>query len=175
MGSTNGKESAFTSAAVATEAESKRFGKLPEGLPEPAAMLRREFDLTKDVKSARLYLTALGSYLFYINGKRVGEDVLTPGFTDYRERVLYQTYDVTPLLKSGKNAVGALLGDGWFASAFTWDGSHVFSRPDRLLARLEVGYSDGTHEQLVTDSSWKAISSPILHSEIYAGETYDAD
>ncbi len=168
------KESAFASAAVATEAESKRFGKLPEGLPEPAAMLRREFDLTKNVKSARLYLTALGSYLFYINGKRVGEDVLTPGFTDYRKRVLYQTYDVTTLLKSGKNAVGALLGDGWFASAFTWDGSHVFSGPDRLLAQLEVEYSNGTHEQIVTDSSWKAKSSPILHSEIYAGETYDA-
>lgn len=168
------KDPTFSPATVATESEAKRFGTLPEVLPEPAVMLRREFDLAKEVKAARLYATALGSYVFYVNGKRVGRDMLTPGFTDYRKRVLYQTYDVTSLLQRGKNVAGALLGDGWFASAFTWDGSHVFKGPDRLLVRLEVEYSDGTREQLVTDENWKAARSPILHSEIYAGETYDA-
>lgn len=161
-------------ASVANENEVKRFGKLPESLPRPAALLRREFELKKNVKSARMYATALGSYRLFANGRRVGEGVLTPGSSDYRTRVLYQTYDVTGLLKRGKNVLGAMLGDGWYGSGFTWEGDHYFPQPDRLLAQLEVEYADGTREQIVTDGKWRAAASAILHSEIYAGETYDA-
>jgi alpha-L-rhamnosidase len=136
--------------------------------------MRRAFELSKNVQSARLYVTALGSYRIFLNGERVGNDVLTPEFTDYRKRVLYQTYDVTRLLGSGKNTLGALLGDGWYDSGLTWVGMHFFSPPNRLLAQLEINYADGSHETVKSDDSWKAAASPILRSEIYAGEVYDA-
>ncbi len=164
----------WKAASRARESDVKVNGKLPEYMPRPAAMLRREFELKKDVKRARLFATALGSYRLFANGQRVGETVLTPGASDYRKRVLYQSYDVTALLKGGKNVLGAMLGDGWYGSGFTWAGKHYFPQPDRLLAQLEVEYSDGTREEILTDGNWRATESPILHSEIYAGETYDA-
>src|SRR5256885_4833857 len=99
-------------ANVIGEAAEKQMGD-PGPLPQPAAELRREFELPDGVQRARLYVTALGSYRVYLNGGRVGEDVLTPEFTDYRKRVLYQTYDVANLLERGKNAIGATLADGW--------------------------------------------------------------
>jgi alpha-L-rhamnosidase len=136
--------------------------------------LRREFALTEKIQSARLYVTALGTYRVYLNGKRVGADVLTPEFTDYRKRVLYQTYDVTSMLARGKNAVGATLADGWYGSGLTWVGMHFFAPPNRFLGQLEIEYAGGRHETIVTDGSWKGAASPVLRSEIYAGEVYDA-
>ena len=146
----------------------------PGALPEPAAYLRRTLAISKDVRSARLYLTALGSYRVFLNGSRVGADVLTPDFTDYRKRVLYQTYDVTGLLANGKNVISVLLGDGWYGSPLTWVGMHFFPPPDRFLAQLELAYADGSRETVATDGGWKAAASPIIRSEIYAGELYDA-
>lgn len=146
----------------------------PGPLPEPAAHLRRQFTLAKTVERARLYATALGNYRVFLNGSRVGDDVLTPGFTDYRKRVLYQTYDVTRLLASGNNVISALLADGWYGSPLTWFGIHFFPPPVRFRAQLKIEYSDGTGESILTDNSWKAAPSPILWSEIYGGETYDA-
>jgi alpha-L-rhamnosidase len=146
----------------------------PGPLPQPAACLRRTVAISKNVRSARLYVTALGSYRVFLNGSRVGADVLTPDFTDYRKRVLYQAYDVTGMLASGKNVISALLGDGWYGSPLTWSGVHFFAPPDRLLAQLELDYADGSRETIVTDGSWKAAASPIIRSEIYAGEVYDA-
>jgi alpha-L-rhamnosidase len=146
----------------------------PGPLPQPAAYLRRTLNVSKNVRSARLYVTALGSYRVFLNGSRVGADVLTPDFTDYRKRVLYQTYDVTSLLANGKNVIGALLGDGWYGSPLIWSGMHFFPPPDRFLAQLELDYADGSHETVMTDGSWKAAASPIIQSEIYAGEVYDA-
>lgn len=146
----------------------------PGPMPQPAAELRREFDLSGVVKRARLYVTALGSYRVYLNGDRVGKDVLTPEFTDYRKRVLYQTYDVASLLVKGKNAVGATLADGWYGSGLTWIGMHFFPPPNRFLAQLEIDYADGRHETIVTDGSWKGAVSPVIRSEIYSGEAYDA-
>ena len=143
-------------------------------LPQPAAYLRRTLALSKNVQSARLYVTALGSYRVFLNGKRVGDGVLTPDFTDYRKRVLYQAYDVTNLLANGKNVISALLGDGWYGSGLTWVGMHFFPPPDRFLAQLELGYADGSHQTVVTDNSWKAAASPIVRSDIYGGELYDA-
>jgi alpha-L-rhamnosidase len=143
-------------------------------LPQPASYLRHSFSLPKKVAVARLYVTALGSYRVFLNGKRIGQDVLTPEFTDYRKRVLYQTYDVTDLLMNGKNSIAAVLGDGWYGSPLTWVGMHFFGAPDRFKALLEVDYSDGTHESVGTDESWKTSASPIVESQIYGGEVYDA-
>ena len=126
------------------------------------------------MQSARLYVTALGSYRVFLNGSRVGEDVLTPDFTDYRKRLLYQAYDVTSLLVNGNNVISALLGDGWYGSGLTWVGMHFFPPPDRFVAQLELDYADGTHDTVVTDQSWKASASAILRSDIYGGEFYDA-
>ena len=146
----------------------------PGPLPQPAASFRRTITLSKQLSAARLYITALGGYRVYLNGKQVGDDVLTPGFTDYRKRVQYQTYDVTNLLNTGQNQISALLGDGWYGSPLTWVGMHFFAPPNRLRAQLVVRYADGTQETVVTDKNWKASSSPVLESQIYGGETYDA-
>jgi alpha-L-rhamnosidase len=168
-----GKSAKWLPAQVVGELDDKRLGN-PGPLPQPAAYLRRTIDLSKSVAAARLYVTALGSYRVFLNGDRVGNDVLTPDFTDYRKRVLYQTYDVTSLLTTGENTIGALLGYGWYGSGLTWIGMQFFPPPNRFLAQLEVDYSDGSHTTFLTDGSWKAAASPIVQSEIYAGEVYDA-
>lgn len=144
--------------------------------PKPANLLRRGFAVNKDVKRARVYATALGSYRLHINGQRVGKDILTPDWTDYRKRVLYQAYDVTSLLKKGENAIGAMLGDGWYASGLGWQlQRYLFGPPPpRLLAQLEIEFTDGSRETVASDASWKATPGPILRSELYAGEIYDA-
>jgi alpha-L-rhamnosidase len=160
-------------ARAAMELSDARLGD-PGPPPQAASYLRRTFSLANTVRSARLYVTALGSYRVYLNGSRVGADVMTPDFTDYRKRVLYQTYDVTKLLTNGKSSIGAILGDGWYGSPLTWAGIHFFPAPDRFLAQLEVEYSDGSHETVATNDSWKADASPITESTIYGGEIYDA-
>lgn len=160
-------------AKIAGDLSDKRLGD-PGPLPQPAAYLRRTFEATKELRRARLYVTALGSYRIFLNGSRVGSDVLTPGFTDYRKRVLYQTYDVTNLVVHGANAIGAMLGDGWYASPLTWVGAYFFAPPNRLFAQLEVEYADGSSDAVVTDGNWKAAASPILQSQLYSGEFYDA-
>lgn len=147
----------------------------PERVAAHASLFRREFAVKSDVVAARLYVTALGSYRVFVNGQRVGDDELTPGFTDFRKRVLYQTYDVTPLVtKSGTNVVAAIMGAGWHSSPMLWSGVHVFPGPDLLRAQLELQHSDGSVETVATDESWKTARSPVLSSEIYAGEVYDA-
>ena len=147
----------------------------PERVASEASLFRREFAVRSGVVSARLYVTGLGSYRVFLNGKRVGEDELTPGFTDFRKRVLYQTYDVTPLVtKAGTNVLAAVLGAGWHASPMMWSGAHVFPGPDLLRVQLELRHADGTVATVATDGSWMTARSPILSSEIYAGEAYDA-
>ena len=148
----------------------------PGPLPAPAGLFRREFTVLKPLAAARLYVTALGSYRVFLNGNRVGSDLLTPEYADYSKRVTYQVYDVTSLLKRGNNAIGAMLGDGWFGSALTWTGFRFsfLPPPTRLLAQLQMDYSDSTSGTVVTDGSWKTAQSPVLRAEIYAGETYDS-
>jgi alpha-L-rhamnosidase len=167
------KESSGQPAQTVGDLTDKRLGD-PGPLPQPAACLRRTLTVSKNVHSARIYVTALGSYRVYLNGSRIGPDVLTPDFTEYRKRVLYQTYDVTNLLTNGNNAISALLGDGWYGSPLTWAGMHFFSPPNRFRAQLELDYADGSHETVITDDSWKAAASPIIASQIYGGEVYDA-
>jgi alpha-L-rhamnosidase len=163
----------WQSAHVVAQLADMRLGD-PGELPQPAAYLRRTLTISKTVQSARLYVTALGSYRAFVNGRQAGTDVLTPDFTDYRKRVLYQVYDVTSSLVNGNNVISALLGNGWYGSGLTWIGMHFFPPPTRFIAQLELAYADGTHETVVTDESWKAAASPILQSTIYAGEVYDA-
>ena len=163
----------WTKAQVIARLGDERLGEVGP-LPQPAALLRHSFMVSKKVLKARLYTTALGSYRMFVNGTPVSHDVFTPDFTDYRKRVLYQVYDVTSSLVEGKNSMAAILGDGWFGSSFTWTGMRLFGSPDRLAAQLEIDYADGTHDTLVSNQSWKVAQSPILHSEIYAGEVYDA-
>jgi alpha-L-rhamnosidase len=163
----------WQSAQVVGELTDKRLGD-PGQLSQPAAYLRRTIAVSKQVQSARLYVTALGSYRVFLNGSRVGDDVMTPDFTDYRKRVLYQTYDVTNLLARGNNVISAVLGDGWYGSGLTWVGMHFFAPPDRFIAQLELQYTDGTHDTVITDENWKTSGSPILRSDIYNGEVYDA-
>ncbi len=166
-------QSSWQPANVIAELADKRFGD-PGPLPQPAASFRRTVEVAKSIANARLYVTALGSYRIFLNGTPVSDDVLTPDFTDYHKRVLYQVYDVTGSLKTGKNEISSLLGDGWYGSPLTWAGVHFFALPDRFRAQLEITYTDGSHDEFFTNESWKAASSPILESQIYGGETYDA-
>ena len=146
----------------------------PLRVDSSATLFRKDFILHKGVRSARLYITSLGSYVASINGARVGDAILTPGFTDYRKRLLYQTYDVGKKLKTGWNALGVELGPGWHGSPLLWTGVHLFPGPELFRAELEITFADRTRQTLVTDESWKTSYSPVISSEIYAGETYDS-
>ncbi|HWT65056.1 MAG TPA: family 78 glycoside hydrolase catalytic domain, partial [Terracidiphilus sp.] len=138
--------------------------------------LRTEFAAGKPVKSARIYATALGAYNLFLNGKPVSEDVLAPGWTDYRERVVYQSYDVTKLVAQGKNALGALLAPGWYSTPLEWyqQPNNYGDTPPALRAELRIEYADGSVESVKTGEGWTAQRSEILSSEIYDGETQDA-
>jgi alpha-L-rhamnosidase len=141
----------------------------------PVPMLRREFQVKKDVVSARLYASAMGLYQLELNGKRVGDQYFTPGWTAYDFRYQYQTYDITSDLKPGVNCLGALLGDGWFRGNMTWGNKrNSYGTRLGLLAQLVITYKDGKKQIVSTDENWKATTSPILLSDIYDGETYDA-
>jgi len=145
---------------------------LPE--PEPLPYLRKAFDLNSKPQRAILYATALGLYEMHINGQRVGDHVLAPDWTDYRKRVRYQAYDVTGLLKSGPNAMGALLANGWFSGHIGNGGFEYFGKSPAFLAQLEITYADGHTESVATDETWKSHPSPILSSDFMLGENYDA-
>jgi alpha-L-rhamnosidase len=139
-------------------------------------LLRRSFTLRGTPARARVYATALGSYRLTVNGAPAGRGVLLPDWTDYRVRLTYQTLDVTRLLRRGENAIGALLGAGWYASpmGFATKRYAFGSPPVRLLLELHVTYADGSEDVITSDSTWRTAPSPVLASEIYDGETYDA-
>ncbi len=142
----------------------------------PVPMLRREFELQGKVARARAYVTSHGLYELHLNGQRVGDELFTPGWTSYNKRLQYQVYDVTSLLQKGTNAAGALLGNGWYRGDLMGFAGRRNVYGDRLalLLQIEVTYSDGRREIVGSDGSWKAATGPILMSEIYHGETYDA-
>lgn len=141
---------------------------------KPCQYLRKEFTTAKKIQSARVYVTSLGLYQLFLNGKKVSADLFTPGWTSYRNRIQYQTYDVTPMVQA-KNAMGAILGDGWYRGNIGFQGQHAyFGNKLALLAQLQITYSDGTTETIGTDPSWKASNGPITESDIYNGESYDA-
>jgi len=174
--SRNENESDWKKARDVGELNDSKFGLDPGPLSQPASLFRKEFKLKKAVESARLYVSALGSYRMFLNGNPVGKGVLTPEFTNYNSRITYQTYDVTALINKGGNVIGSLLGDGWYGSPLGWNGEYDLfgSTSIRLLAEIHVKYKDGTTEKIITDDSWKTDRSPVLKSEIYSGEFYDA-
>jgi alpha-L-rhamnosidase len=141
----------------------------------PALRFRKEFNLEKKIEKARVYVSSLGMYEMFINGQRVGDDYLTPGWTSYDKRVQYQVYDITNLLQA-KNSLGVQLGNGWYRAFRYWkNNEEEQSRQDlALIAQIEVSYTDGTKEVILTDESWESNVSPIQMSEIYNGELYDA-
>jgi alpha-L-rhamnosidase len=141
----------------------------------PSPLFRKEFKASKKIESATVYITAHGLYEACINGKRVGEYYLTPGWTSYNKRLQYQTYDVTNLLNEGNNAVGVTLGNGWYRGYLAWGGNkNIWGKGVALLSQLDINYADGTKESIVSDESWKSSSGSILSAEIYNGETIDA-
>jgi len=138
----------------------------------PAPYLRREFDVGEGLESARLYITARGLYEARVNGQRVGDAVLAPGWTDYAIRLQYQAYDVTAQLNVGANAIGVMLGDGWYCGFFGFEskrsGAHYGDHPE-LLAQLHLQYRNGVSESIATDASWKANWGKILHADPLMG------
>jgi len=142
---------------------------------EPAFLFRKEFVLKDHIESARIYATGVGLYEISLNGKRVGNDLLAPGWTSYSKRIQYQSYDVTAQLNEESNAIGVMIADGWYKGNLAWEGkNNIYGEKRGVLMQLVVRYYDGTEQVIVTDESWKASTGPILYSEIYHGETYDA-
>ena len=136
---------------------------------------RKTFSANKKIKSATAFITAKGLYEAQINGKRIGDAFLTPGWTAYAKRLLYQTYDVTSLLTSGKNVVGVSLASGWYRGELGWEKkTNTYGKETALLFQLQISYTDGSNETVISDNSWKVSSGPMLSSEIYDGEIYDA-
>jgi len=142
----------------------------------PAPLLRKEFVVTNGVRRARAHISGLGWSELYINGKKVSNDVLSPNFTDYSQEVSYRTYDVTDFLKPGKNAIGIMLGNGWYAasSILEWEKGGPWGYWPRAIMQMTVTHDDGTQTQLLTDDTWKTSRGPIGANQLIAGETYDA-
>lgn len=144
-------------------------------LLRPSPLLRKSFATSKKIKSARLFITSHGLYESFINGQRIREAYLTPGFTSYNKRLQYQVYDVTKYLQQGKNALGVSLGNGWYRGNLVWEGNrNLFGRELSLLFQLNITYTEGTSENIISDESWKSSTGAIRSSEIYHGETIDA-
>jgi alpha-L-rhamnosidase len=138
-------------------------------------LYRKDFAAKKKIRSATAYITSRGLYEAQINGQRVGNDYLTPGWTSYNNRLQYQTYDVTGLLKPGANAIGVTLGSGWYRGFIGFSGQkNFYGKELALLFQLEIRYADGSMEYILSDGTWKCSTGSILNSEIYHGEIIDA-
>ena len=167
----------------------RRGDDTPMDFGPPAPLLRKSFEVEKEVVSAVAYVTGLGYFELYLNGMKVGDDVLVPNFTNYGKRpglpdagiplpddfrdykVMYLAYDVKEQLKSGENVIGGILGNGFYNPAMHWD--EAYGSP-RFLCQLELTYSDGTRQVVVSDENWKASRSPIMMNMVFYGEEYDA-
>lgn len=142
-------------------------------------LLRNEFSIDKEIESATAFVTGVGYYEFYLNGEKVGDHTLDPALTDFEDRILYETYDVTDHLDSGTNAAGFWLGNGAFRISpvegrYAWGGvNNQFGTPMAIM-QLHIQYSDGSEELISSNSSWKSTSSPITFNNVYGGEDYDA-
>ncbi len=149
-------------------------------LETPNPLLRKEIKLKNEVKSARLYIAGLGYSIAYINGQRVGDHMLDMPWTQFGKQVLYNTFDVTEMLTKDENAIGVMLGNGWY-NPMPFKLFQRWNLRDELTvgkpvvkAQLRITYSDGSIETIVTDKSWKAGAGPILKNSVYLGELYDA-
>lgn len=147
----------------------KAFVQFGDQLP----LLRKEFDTGgRTVVGARMYSTARGVYELSLNGQKVGDEHLAPGWTDYGIRIEYQTYDVTDLVRSGNNALGAMIAPGWFSGRLAHIGTKNYGTEPSLIAQLRIDYSDGTQEIIATDGSWKTAPGPYKMADLIEGEEY---
>lgn len=175
--------------------EAQWIGAIDDPYPDstltfPAPYFRKEFMAEKEIKQAKAYVCGLGFYEMFLNGEKVGDQVLAPAVTNYdkrtiqgilyhfddqsTQRVLYNTFDITSLLQKGNNTVGAILGNGWYNQRDrTVEGCMWYTTP-RLLLQLEIEYVDGSKDIIGTDTSWKYANGPLLHDAIFTGEFYDA-
>ena len=142
---------------------------------EACPIFRKKFVNGKQIQSATAHITALGLYEAQINGQRIGDAWFTPGWTSYKKRLQYQTYDVTNLVKQGQNAIGVTIGNGWFKGNLGGfeDITTNYGKNTALLFQLVIRYSDGTSETLISDESWKSSTGSIKSSDIYNGESID--
>jgi alpha-L-rhamnosidase len=147
----------------------------PAGPSRPAVRFSRALDLPGPALRARLYATSLGIYTATVNGHVVGDDVLAPGWTSYAHRLIYQTYDVTRLLRAGCNELALVVADGWYRGRIGGEGNlDVYGARTAVLAQLEVTCEDGSRHLLGTDDTWSAGTGPVLGADLYDGESYDA-
>jgi alpha-L-rhamnosidase len=141
----------------------------------PALLFRKEFSSEKKIISATAFLTTHGMYNAFINGHKMGDAFLTPGWTSYNKRLQYQVYDVTKYIKKGENALGVNIGSGWYRTNLAWNNNrNIYGKKIGLLEQLEIIYADGSRETIISDGSWKTSDQgPVRSSEIYNGEVYD--
>ena len=137
-----------------------------------AMQYRREFLVCSEVAKAKVYISGLGFYELTINGEKVGDHVLDPGITEFPQKVFYVGYDVTSQIRNGGNALGVVLGDGWYHQSQLMEGGGIYGDPC-LLLQLEITYKSGVKQYIVSDGGWKTFYSPITMNNIYVGETYD--
>lgn len=142
----------------------------------PSPYFRKEFQLDKTIAKARIYVSSHGFYELHLNGEKVGDQVLTPGWTSYSKRLQYQVFDVTGMLHKGNNAIGAILGDGWYRGTLAWGNNWaVYGRRLGVLLQLKITYTDGSESLIISDNTWRATQDgPIKMNDIYNGETFDA-
>jgi alpha-L-rhamnosidase len=142
----------------------------------PSPHFRKEFSVEKQIAKAVIYVTSHGLYELQLNGKKVGDQVLTPGWTSYGKRLQYQVYDVTGQVVKGNNAIGAVLGDGWFRGTLGWGSNWaIYGRRLGFLMQMKITFTDGSETLVVSDESWKSNNDGAIRmNDIYNGETYDA-
>jgi len=148
------------------------IGMDPETRKRSAPQFRKEFELKKPVRKARIYVSSCGWHESWLNGVRLGDEVLQPAQTDYEERIFYVAHDVTSSVKKGVNVLGFWIGDGFYNQDIVW-GNASYGSPG-LIAQLEITHEDGSVEIISTDTTWNCKASPVVESNVYAGETYDA-
>ena len=168
-------KSEWTAKWIGLEKPEEQWKTRPDTYEERSPLLRKSFEVGQGMKRARVYATALGLYELELNGARVGEDYFTPGWTSYKHRIQVQAYDVTAMLAEGENAIGAMLGNGWYKGPLAWKDHYcLYGNRQALFLQMHIEYEDGTEQTIVSDESWRTAPSQILMSEIYHGETYDA-
>ena len=150
----------------------------PNPIHDPAPLLRKGFGIDKPVKEALLFVTGLGNYQLFLNGKRLDGGALAPGVTDYNKRILYNTYDLTALLKRGQNSLGLMLGRGWYnelcgAEPWGFSSASWVAQP-KAIAQLRVTFADGSQQTILTDETWKVADGPVVFDDFRIGDVYDA-
>ena len=164
--------SRFTTGLLSAEDWKAEWIGMAEEPSDSASYLRKEFVAAESTSKAHVFISGLGYYELYINGQKAGNNVLDPAQTDYRKRVFYNTYDVSDLVNNGNNAIGIILGNGWYNQQVAWGGRSYGA--SKVIMQMILEYKDGTEEIIVTDATWKVNTGPLVYNSIYRGEIYDA-